>query len=145
MKLIPLTQGKYAKVDDEDYEELAKYKWGIHSKRDGYVARKNGYPRYNIYMHREIMKPPPGKLVHHVNGDTLDNQKVNLQVVDDSFNSISRNKMNSNNTSGFRGVTLSQGKWMARVMRRGKIHHFGVFDTPEKASEVVEKFLISWH
>lgn len=27
MKLIPLTQGKFAKVDDADFEKLAAHKW----------------------------------------------------------------------------------------------------------------------
>ena len=27
MKEIPLTQGKFAIIDDEDYNEINKYKW----------------------------------------------------------------------------------------------------------------------
>jgi len=27
MRLIPLTQGQYALVDDEDYEDISQFKW----------------------------------------------------------------------------------------------------------------------
>jgi|SRR5580765_177702 len=146
MKQIPLTQGKYAKVDDEDYDELVKYKWCISKKRSGdYVVRNNDYPRYLIYMHREIMKPTPGKVVHHINGDTLDDQKTNLQIVDDSYNGMKRNKLNKNNTSGYRGVTIGRdpGKWQAEVTYQGKHRGLGTYSTPEAASEAVENFLNS--
>lgn len=29
MKLIPLTRGYFTQVDDEDFEELSKYKWQV--------------------------------------------------------------------------------------------------------------------
>ena len=40
MKEIPLTQGKFTIVDDDDYEELSKYKWYYFC---GYAARKYNY------------------------------------------------------------------------------------------------------
>lgn len=47
MKLIPLTRGQYAIVDDEDFEELNQYKWRA-IKTSGWTRQqKNEYK--NLY------------------------------------------------------------------------------------------------
>jgi hypothetical protein len=56
---IPLTQGKFALVDPDDYYWLSNYKW--HAVKKGkrfYASRfetRNG-KRLHIYMHRQIMQ-----------------------------------------------------------------------------------------
>ena len=89
MKLIPLTQGKFAKVDDADFEWLSKYKWYAKNTRNKdedsgsyYAARfqRTGGNPTTIYMHREITNCPDGKEVDHKNRDRLDNQRGNLRV-----------------------------------------------------------------
>jgi hypothetical protein len=63
-KLIPLTRNKYAMVDPADYEWLKDYKWhAIKVAGKYYACRKEGGK--SILMHREIMKPPEGKVVDH--------------------------------------------------------------------------------
>lgn len=88
MKLIPLTQGKFAKVDDADYEWLSQYNWyakkttAIYSLYGLYYAarfQRIKKVKTTIYMHREIANCPPGKEVDHINHDTLDNQRENLR------------------------------------------------------------------
>lgn len=37
-------------------------------------------------MHREIMNCPEGKEVDHIDGDTFNNQRANLRIVDKSVN-----------------------------------------------------------
>src|SRR5690606_25144089 len=71
-KLIPLTKGKFTKVDNEDFEHLSKFNWSV----------SNGYAmNWNLgRMHRYIMKCPKELVVDHKNHDKLDNRKVNLRV-----------------------------------------------------------------
>lgn len=81
MALIPLSgkngKGLYAKVDDEDYDELSKIKW--HLNDSGYaVNRKNGI---TTRMHRLVNKTPDGLFTDHKNHDRLDNRKFNLRTV----------------------------------------------------------------
>ncbi len=96
MKKIKLTQGKFALVDDEDFEELNKHTW---------YARKSAYNTYaarsqrvdgrvaTIRMHRFIMKITSKKLeVHHNNENTFDNQKSNLLVCTKQYNLSKRRK-----------------------------------------------------
>lgn len=96
MKLIPLTQGYFSKVDDEDFEWLSKYKWQYHA---GYAKRgKYNEDKKNndtVKMHREIMQPPAGMVVHHKNHDTLDNRKENLIVTTQAMNTKSQRNSDS--------------------------------------------------
>ena len=86
MKEIPLTRGKVVLVDDEDYAELSKHQWYDYTRRNGVVharrvTRKDSFGmRYTVCMAREIMKATVKERVHHINGDSLDNQKSNLQL-----------------------------------------------------------------
>ena len=80
MKKIKLTQGKFALVDDEDFERVSQYKWTAEkcSKSENYYARNR---TINAKMHRLIMGVCKSKLVvDHVNHRTLDNRKENLRV-----------------------------------------------------------------
>lgn len=63
MKEIPLTKGKVALVDDEDFERLNQYKW--HASWDGWrwYARRGFFVNCKIRkisMHREILNSPEG-------------------------------------------------------------------------------------
>lgn len=53
--MIPLTQGKFAIVDDEDYEYLSQFKWYAEKHRKTfYAARTIFNPKRTIRMHQEI-------------------------------------------------------------------------------------------
>ena len=82
MRKIKLTQGKYAIVDDEDYEYLNQWRW--FTFKNGYVwyvARETtiDHKRKCIYMHRLIMNAVNGECVDHINRNGLDNRKYNLR------------------------------------------------------------------
>ena len=121
-RLIPLTQGQFAKVDTEDFERISKWKWHAYWEpltRSFYAEAwdyRNGKTR--IKMHREIMGcvRGDGKQVDHENGDTLDNRRSNLRFVNHAQNQMNR-KLQSNSSSGHRGVSFCKqtGKWKVRV------------------------------
>jgi len=140
-KEIELTQGKVALVDDEDYEELNKYKW--HTKRDSkrwYAVRTAREEKYKapVYMHRQILELEynDGKMADHINRDGLDNTRSNLRVVD--FVESNRNRGGyKNNTSGHKGVSWFERnkKWDARINLNCKLVHLGQFTDISDAVE----------
>lgn len=82
-RTIPLTRGKVAKVDPEDFKWLSLYKWHCMAS-GGYAARRHRKrsegDKKLVRMHNEIMQPPPGMEVDHKNGDPLDNRRSNLRI-----------------------------------------------------------------
>ena len=97
-KSIPLTQGKFALVDDEDFEKLNQNVWLF---CNGYAARGvNRFPRRRLlYMHRIILNPPEGFDVDHISHNSLDNRKENLRICSRTENQRNR-IIGKNNTSG---------------------------------------------
>jgi len=138
MKQIPLTQDKFALVDDEDFEELKKFKWSAwRNKKTFYAARKvRDYGRQiNILMHRLIMDAPADMQVDHINGDGLDNRRANLRLVTSRKNSINRS-VRSTNKTGYSGVYLDKrtNKYTARISL-----HIGSFDSFDEAVTARQK------
>lgn len=130
MKQIPLTQGKFAVVDDADFEWLNQWKWGFSS---GYARRliwvKGGKGKQIIvYMHRLIMNPPD--VCDHINGNRLDNRRSNLRNCTQGQNTMNRSVLNKNNTSRYRGVSWFKrdGIWHAQIYINRKNLHLGYFD-----------------
>ncbi len=124
MKLIPLTKDLFAKVDDEDYEHLSAYYWHL---ANGYARRKvsvdEGSKRKSTNMEHQIVPGfvPYIKVVDHINGDKLDNQRANLRLVDKSLNGI--NKRGKPGASGYYGISHSRGtdSWRSCIRYKGKI------------------------
>lgn len=80
-KLIPLTQGKFAIVDDKNFDWVSKYKWHAALCYGNYYARRlipNNGKQQISYMHREISEAKDGQECHHINKRSLDNRCQNL-------------------------------------------------------------------
>jgi len=148
MKEIPLTQGKVAIVDDEDFEELNQHKWCLSG--DGKYARRCIGNNIGIYMHSVIVNTPKGMETDHINHNTLDNQRENLRVCTGSQNMKNRDKQN-NNTSGYKGVTYITNKtkrvkrWLAQTMEKRKHIVIGYFNTAEEAALAYDKYALENH
>jgi hypothetical protein len=125
-KIITLTQGREAIVDDEDYEYLNQWKWFY--ARCGYATGHVNCHSKTVYMHRVIMETPTGMETDHVNGDKLDNRKNNLRMCTSQQNKANKTKEN-NNTSGYKGVTWDKSRktWNAKIMINYKCINLGRF------------------
>lgn len=149
MKKIPLTQGKFAIVDDEDYERLIKNgKWciaGTYAIR-GVKTLGLRKTRTMTYMHRFILNAPKNMQVDHINGDRLDNRKCNLRICSPAQNSVNRGK-NKNNKSGYKGVCWDSNaeKWRAYINVNYKKVHLGLFTCPIEAARRYNEAAIKHH
>ena len=136
MKQIPLTRGKYALVDDRDYETLSRFRWHAINRSGWWYAAKGSAPNVE-YMHRVIARPEGGLLVDHKDGDGLNNVRENLRVATHAQNMRNR-KIQKNNTSGFKGVHLDCGKWRAKIKYNGQWTHLGLYLDPVQAARVYD-------
>jgi hypothetical protein len=144
---IELSRGYMALVDDEDYDALAQHKWAAtDAGRNGRVllyATRAADRHRRIAMHRQIMgvvDAGPEVQVDHKDGDGLNNQRENLRVTDNKANAENRQRLNRNNTSGARGVSIHPptGRWHVRVGHHGRRVHGGFFDNLEDAVRAAE-------
>lgn len=100
-KEIPLTQGKVAIVDDEDYAALSQYKWQVTKRRHTcYARRAIGGGKY-LYMHTAILGKKEGFMADHINGNGLDNRRDNLRLVTQRQNSQNRHIPKASNLGQF--------------------------------------------
>ena len=146
MKKIPLTKGKFALVDDEDFEKLSKFNWcyqGEYAAR--WKSKKNGEQKdgtSNIYyMHRVILglsdRKESGLECDHINGNKLDNRRENLRTC-----THAENMRNSKpkNRFGYKGVVkYSSGKYQSMIWNGKKNLHLGMFVTVEEAAKAYDK------
>jgi len=128
MKQIELTQGQYALVDDDDFNDINRYSWYFHL---GYAVRsvKISCEQKTQCMHRLITNCPADMDVDHANHNTLDNQKVNLRVCSRSENNQNQQVRTYAKTSIYKGVLFYKrdGKWQAKIALNGKQKHLGYF------------------
>ena len=134
MKHIPLTKGKEALVDDEDYEHLMQWKWHA-AVRGRYAARDTrSFNRRRgsiVYMHDVVATRVglSGK-IDHANRNTLDNRRHNLRPATGSQNGANRGPQ-ANNTSGYKGVVRVRGRWRAQIKVNQRFHSLGHFPLTE--------------
>ena len=148
-KRVPLTQGKFAIIDNEDFERVSKFKWHYRKKRPntktGYAARgvrklgtKSGFTTQA--MHTFILGLNPFSIVDHINHDGLDNRKINIRKVD-HFGNTQNALKRIDNKSGFKGVCIhkASGKFCAQIMGNKDRIWLGLFNTALEAAKAYNK------
>lgn len=148
MKQIPLTQGKFAMVDDSDFEWLNQWKW--YAKKCGCkwyayrcvrsLASKTGYT--TIAMHTLIMHTPEQMQVDHIDGNGFNNQKGNLRICTPSENSCYKTR----HKNKYKGVRkLSKKSWIAYITHNKKSIYLGSFGQEQQAAEAYNRAARMYH
>lgn len=152
MKLIPLTQGKFAEVDDIDFDLVSKKTWFARKWGKTWYAIANTYDaetkkRGSIKMHRFIVnQSDPNIKIDHRDTDGLNNKRNNLREATQAQNLMNRGAT-SKSTSGMKGVTWNKdrNKWQAQIMANRKNNHLGLFEDKEAAARAYDAAALIHH
>lgn len=139
MKRIPLTQGKFAIVDDFNYEWLSQWKWHAQKDRNTfYAVRSIGkWPKQKtVLMHRLILDLKSGEQTDHLNGNGLDNRCCNIRTC-----TYAQNQWNQHLAKPAADVSWDKkGKnFRARITHNGKRLNLGRYKTRKEAVAVYQK------
>jgi hypothetical protein len=153
MKLIPLTQGQSAMVDDEDFEKLNNFNWhaqittgttdkfyairNLLNHEEGYIKDK----RIKVKMHRVILNiKDPNIFVDHKDRNTLNNQKHNIRTCTQSQN---LRNVSPRGVSKYMGVHPYRKKWRASIrVKKGEVVQLGVYNYEEEAARAYDAAIL---
>ena len=147
---IPLTQGKYALVDQDDFERLNKHKWHVCKSANTFYARRTIYvgKKYiSIMMHREVINPPDNLFVDHINHNGLDNRKANLRPVTCAQNNYNKIYFRKSQSSKYKGVSWKKQKkkWAVIISYNCKNKFIGYFKDEIQAAKAYDKAAKKYH
>ena len=142
---IPLTQGKYAIVDPDDYWHLSKHKWYA-AKMNGcfYAVRgivtKDGKRRH-LPIHRCIIKVPDNMFVDHINHNGLDNRKANLRPATHQQNVWNRKLVRKGSKSRYIGLQWDKRskKWQVNMRIDRQLRGFGSYTSEIEAAKAYDR------
>lgn len=142
---LPLSQGKVAVIDFDDFEKVRPYKWHAVSSRGQvfYAVRnktENGKRRLQT-LHRALMgNPTVGLEWGHKDGEGLNCRRENLMLVTHAQNAAGRRGKTPGASSQYRGVSwnISSGIWRARINPTGEDLHLGMFDSEIEAAKAYD-------
>jgi hypothetical protein len=153
VKEIPLTQGKVAIVDDEDFEVLNTRKWsackgGKAFYAYGHVRLPDGRfvteTMHRVVMVRKLGRPLiKGEEVDHDDGDGLDNRREKLRLATKAQNGRNRHHRVATVSSRFLGVSWSDRnkRWRAKIRVYDKEVYLGQYYSEVEAALAREYYI----
>lgn len=145
MKLIPLTQGLFAQVDDEDFEKINQFNWTatkrehtFYAFRDIWKNKKNN----RLYMHTFILG---SKEVDHKDLNGLNNKRLNLRACTRSQNRMNSRKI-KNTTSKYKGVSWDKDrkKWFVHIGYNYRNIVLGRYKTENEAALIYNQAALKY-
>lgn len=130
--MIPLTQGRFAIVDEADAEMILNSgSWQVQASTNTCYAKREENHR-TILMHAVIAGSSGPD---HVNRNGLDNRRINLRRATPAQN-VANKPPTRRNTSGYKGVSWHQRgrKWRASIKADGRMVSLGLFSDPAEAA-----------
>ncbi len=143
---IPLTKGKFAIVDADDYYRLVKYKWHISDPASNTLYAARRLERKSLKMHRVIMGAPDHLVVDHIDHNGLNNCKSNLRLC-----TLAQNNRNCGASKGassrYKGVSWRKDtkKWEAMIRFNKKMYRLGTFKNEIDAARAYDKKAAQLH
>lgn len=137
MRTIDLTQGKYALVDDENYDWLMQWKWSVDMGGVRYAKRMQCNGK-KIYMHRLIMGTNKGDEVDHIDNNGLNNTRDNLRFCTHKQNTY--NAKSKGGVSKYKGVVFDKrdNTWNAHITVDGKYIYLGKTKKEKLAAQMYD-------
>lgn len=138
LKIIPLTQGFVARVDDWEFERVIARNWfaqrigrNIYAVND--CKTEKGARAYT-YLHRFLC--PGSAYVDHRDGDGLNNQHFNLRKATNRQNSQGFQRKQVGTSSTYRGVSWdsTRKKWKADIKAVNQRIFLGRFNSEIEAA-----------
>ncbi len=146
-------KGMVAWVDERDYLLVSSYSWHAQEKRSTfYAATRVAHPaspgRTTLRMHRLILglEFGDGRLIDHIDGNGLNNQRSNLRIATNSQNQMNRGSQRGS-SSRFAGVSFHKqsGRWQARITCDARLQHLGLHKTEEEAALAYNQAALAVH
>lgn len=151
MKEIPLSNcNLVVQVDDEDYEKVSQYRWGLRRERwerDGYYKIDNTTIRKITIPIAILGEPPLGMEWDHKDHNPLNNQRSNLRLANAHQQVRNRRKRRAPSTSKYKGVysIKRRKKWVACILIDGKNTILGYFANEEDAAKAADGAARKYH
>jgi len=145
MKVLLLTKGMTASVDDADFPEVSRFSWQAQRIKKGWVVKRGIWDPVRKNNRNEslgvfLLRPPPGMRVDHRDGNPFNNQRSNLRVCTKTENDRAFRNKAEGKTSRFRGVCwhAQRNRWRASIETAGHNYHLGVFFREEDAAHAYD-------
>lgn len=127
---------------------MESFRWRCHVLRSNgvivkrYAVAGNSQNGTRVFIHRLVCPATDGKTADHINGDGLDNRRVNLRLATRAEQT--RNRAPHSHRGGkprptpYKGVSLPVSHvpkpWLAQIWAEGRAVRLGRFDTDVEAA-----------
>jgi hypothetical protein len=144
--LVVNIKGHDVLIDDGDRERVLSRSWRVKKQKYGSVYFitniRKGNKTHTMLLHRFILncETGDGKIVDHIDGDTLNCQRSNLRLVTKQQNNWNRAVSVKSNT-GIKGVSYRKdiGKYRSRINFNGREIVLGYYVRPEDAGQAYKE------
>ena len=136
MKIL-VVKGLEFLLDDDVYERIKGFRWGVHTQRYAIRYIKTKVGRIRLFLHWEVIGVPLiGLTVDHMDRNIFNTQRSNLR-----FATQQQQRFNSGSSglAGFKGITFEarskKNPWIAKIALKRKTTYLGCFPTKKAASD----------